>query len=265
MTDDQSVESSYGGYEYPLPIGARRLRASMRPSHCDISCMTSPVVWLTFRTFRGRRAWSDGECCIECNCTSERRIPPLIMVWEFGSATVGDFTATAACDGFAVKASVYRKLRALFDGFKSGPVEMIEEGHQRPRKTNRPSRKIRLPYTGEKLVELWLKKWVHADPKRSTMRLTSSCSTCGRKDYELSGQSEVIDYRMNKKLGRLTKVKRKRKPGHGVFVHKSEVATAGLFGIHEFSGWVFCTDAFKQAVESMKLTNIDFIDMGEAV
>ncbi len=53
--------------------------------------------------------------------------------------------------------------------------------------------------------------------------------------------------------------------GKGLFVSKSDLVNVGIFRIHEFPGWIFCTDDVKNRVQQLSYTNVGFLEMGDSV
>ena len=220
----------------------------------------------TFAAAAWRGAWSDGTLCQECGSSTEDRIQPLIMEWEAGADRIGDFTCTGVCDGFAIVESVGRELQARFKGFELGPVKMIQQPSlTRPKRTTKQIQpRVWLPYAGPTLQELWVTAAVRMDAGRTTARLARRCTKCGEERYELRGMQR-IDWNWDKAKRQMLYVHVPRAPGEGLYVRARDLRGADVFRVHEFSGWVLCTDSVKDFVEEAGFTNIRFMEMGDVI
>jgi hypothetical protein len=213
-----------------------------------------------------RGAWSDGLYCPECRGSTEERIQPLILEWRAGSDRIGDFTCTGVCSGFAVSEQAGKALQRYFKGFELGPVKMIQGTKlKKPKRvTKRTKPRVWLPYAGPMLYELWVTTWVHMDRERTSAKLVRCCNRCGNERYELSG-AESHTSRWNVRTMALDHFHTARVPGQGLYVRSGDLADADIFGVREFSGWIFCTDRVKKFVEEQQFTNVTFWEHGEVV
>lgn len=125
-----------------------------------------------------RGSWTESipvGVCPECTSSRERRTRPLVMVWEPGSDLVGDFVWPGFGSEVVVAENVFAAFELNFGGFDRGPVETIEESDIARMRGPR----VRLPYEGPALYELWIATCIAADLPRSTITLRRSCGTCG--------------------------------------------------------------------------------------
>jgi hypothetical protein len=212
-----------------------------------------------------RGAWSPSVgLCTECGASRQRRVKPLIIEWEPGSDRIGDVT----CVGFNSDAAVTdRAVKALdkCGGFEPSPVEMYQNPKlKRPRTSLRTKPRVWLPYEGRPMFELWITLHVYLDPKKSSIRLLKVCETCGLRRYEALG-IERWETTWDKDRLEGASIHFPRKPGCGIYVNESDLAGSGLFRVHEFPAWIFCTDSVKKIVESEGLTNVSFREMGDTI
>lgn len=225
-------------------------------------------IWCFWNDHQPRfaEAWERGTyvdelgLCPECRRSRFRRIQPLVIEWQPGSATIADFTwPDIGC--IVVRDEVGLALAEQFRGFELGPVEMIQDPKLERTERN-ANRRVWLPYSGPPLHELWVTKHVHLDPERSTSKKIHECSICGSRRWETVGSGD-FGSKWNKDELRLDRWEVARKPGEGVLVAESVLDGAEIFRVEEFIGWVFCTDRVKRFVEAQGYTNVIFREMGE--
>lgn len=205
--------------------------------------------------------------CKQCNRLSELG-PPLVIEWEAGSDLVGDFVWAGVTIPLVTEA-VCAALRAQFTGFEGGRVEMIQNPRltKPTRRTKGAGARVWLPYAGPELYHLRPTAWVHMDAGRTTARLVRRCSACGDERYELEGVEQLdyhVDFKQDPPRYELQHARIQRAPGQGLHLSTRELGDSDLFGVHEFSGWVFCTDRAKRFIEENRYTNVGFREMGEA-
>jgi hypothetical protein len=229
--------------------------------------LTSPTPLQDFAVAGMRGTWRPAKNpCKQCTRLTELG-PPLVVEWEVGSAVIGDFTWTGVTIP-VVTEQVLDALRAHFNGFAGGPVEMIQHPKLRPpvRPTKRTRPRVWLPYTGPRLFTLELTTWVHMDRERTTARLVRRCDSCGDERYELSG-FEKVDYRVEVRQQppayEMVYTRVPRAAGQGLFLRADDLGGADVFGVYEFDGWTFCNDRAKEFIEEQRYTNVDFWEMGE--
>lgn len=197
--------------------------------------------------------------CPECGSPRSKRAQPLVMEWEPGSDVVGDFTLPGFDSEVVVNEAVGRALQERFTGFELGAVDMVDT--TRRVTGSREARRVRLPYEGPKLFEIWVTRWVHLDSSASTARLLSTCRICGTAQYELTG-AERWETSWDPKQRQLLRAHTPRVPGKGLYVRDRELEQDSIFRIHEFPSWVFCTADVREFVLGNGFNNVAFIEMG---
>jgi hypothetical protein len=211
----------------------------------------------------GRRgSWTEATGtgpCPECSSSRQTRVQPLILVWEPGSDQVGDFTWPGFGSEVVAAEAVVAELEASFAGFERGPIEMVDD----PDLVRTRKRRVRLPYEGPALYELWTTAWTSADVDRSTIRLDRRCGTCGTEFWEVDG-IERRDSRYDAGSRQLVRTRVAREPDAGIFVRQDELSGADVFRVSQFPGWVLCTDAVRDLIIEHGFTNVDFLELGEA-
>jgi hypothetical protein len=189
----------------------------------------------------------------------ERR-RPIVIEWQPDSDVVGDFT----WPGFATDLVITDQVaRALADrgigGFELRAVEMFESAKvakMSRRRSKRP--RVRLPYTGPKLWDLWLTAWTHIDKERST--ITTHQRQDGSTYEEVSGVQHEETIRWDPEKG-LIKQMHPRIEGQGLFVPPID----GFFRVFEWPAWSLCTENVKCLIEEHRFTNVSFWEMGDVL
>ena len=224
---------------------------------------------LDFRFARGGRlgTWCPDPgpgVCPECTASRQRRVPPLIMEWLPESDTIGDFVWPGG--DVVVSQRVREALEERFQGFEFKPVEMWQDPKlKRPQRiTKRTKPRVWLPHEGPPLYELWVTAWVHADPERSTIRLTRDCATCGRRAYEMEGV-EVRKSRWDAIKRDLVEVHIPRQAGKGIYVHQEDLRSVNIFRLFEAPGWILCTERVKTLIEDRAFSNVAFLEVGDVL
>jgi hypothetical protein len=115
-------------------------------------------------------------------------------------------------------------------------------------------KRVALPYAGSRLSEIWVTAWTNIDPARSTARLAGT-----PEQWEVSGV-ERRDAAWDPKRMQLVRTHAPRLAGQGLLVK----SPPGIFRVHELPGWIFCTDETKRLIEDGQLTNVSFLEMGDA-
>lgn len=209
-----------------------------------------------------RGSWSPprGGVCPECGASRQIRVQPLLLVWEPGSDEIGDFSWPGFDSEVVVKDGVLQMLGPRVSGFEPGPGEVIQDIPPLPARGRK--RRVPFPYRGPALHELWVTRRVHLDRDRSSMELERTCSTCSSEFWELYGV-ERWDSHFDAERGQLLRTKIERLPGAGVSLRHADLAGAGIFRVHEFPAWVFCTDDVRQLIEESRLSNVLFLEMGD--
>ena len=208
----------------------------------------------------GRRgSWTaEVGVCPECTASRQRRVQPLILVWQPGSDVVGDFVWPA--NDVVAAERVLAVLQKHFTGFEPGPVEMIDDGAVRGAKRGKP--RVRLPYQGPPLYEVWVTASVHLDIERSSVELERRCGTCGTEFWQVYGV-ERWDTHFDMDRRELVRTKTERLPRAGIFVRGADLGGAAIFRMLEFPGAVFCTDAVRELIGKEGFSNAGFLEMGE--
>ena len=103
------------------------------------------------------------------------------MVWEPGSGEVGDFTWPGFDSEVVVTGNVLEALNQ-FQGFEPGQVKIVEDADAPKR-----AKRVRLPYNGPPLHELWVTARIGMDRQRSSAELENECAECEAERWELYG------------------------------------------------------------------------------
>lgn len=133
----------------------------------------------------GRRgSWTERSpegVCPSCSASRQVRAQPLVMVWEPGSGEVGDFTWPGFDSEVVVTGNVLEALNQ-FQGFEPGQVKIVEDADAPKR-----AKRVRLPYNGPPLHELWVTARIGMDRQRSSAELENECAECEAERWELYG------------------------------------------------------------------------------
>ena len=182
---------------------------------------------------------------------------PIIIEWEPDSDIIGDFTWPGLATDILVTDRVGSIITASqVEGFELLTVEMRENSE--PKKRPSKGRRVRLPYSGPRLWDLWVTAWTHIDRSRSTITVTERED--GSVAYEVSGVERRERIWDQRQMELVTKIS-PRTEGQGLFVPPIR----GIFRIEEFPAWVFCTNDIKQLIEKHGFTNVSFLEMGEVL
>jgi hypothetical protein len=172
---------------------------------------------------------------------------------------VGDFVWSGFDDETIARDEILTAFRAHFSGFELGPVEMIEDPEMPLPERRKP--RVRLPYEGPPLSELWVTSSARLDRGRSSVELERKCRTCSTEYWEVYGV-EHWESHYDPDGNSLIRSKTERHPGAGIFVDESQLAGADLFRLREFPSWIFCTDSVREFVEKQSYSNVAFLEMG---
>jgi hypothetical protein len=172
--------------------------------------------------------------CPKCKLAARRRVPPLIIEWDYGSNVVGDFTWPAGLGEIIVSDRVRTCFVANgFSGVRFEPVEMVQkQGLKKPRKESKAKTRVWLPYVGPPLWNLVVTSWCDMDVTLSRRSLVSECDGCGRK------RMIVHD------------------PTAPLVVRPESWAGSDFFCIREMEKLVFISEAVRQAIEENGFTNV---------
>ena len=186
-----------------------------------------------------------------------RRVRPLIIEWEPDSDTVGDFTWPGFDSDIVITKRVGDALqKAQVSGFELAPVRMQENSQAARRRSKKP--RVKLPYAGPELWDLWVTTWANIDRDRSSA--VEVARPDGSRYFEVSGVQRR-EVKLDQQRMDLRASLQPRVDGQGLFVP----AIRGIFRLHEFPGWVFCTDDVKRLIEGHGFTNVSFLEMGDAL
>ena len=183
------------------------------------------------------------------------------MEWEPGSQLIGDFVWVGFDSEVVVTDRVMGELLTTSRGFERGAVEMVD-GHPRSGKRSQP--RVSLPYGGPALSEMWVTAWVDIDRERSTASLQSSCGHCGTELWNLSG-AEHWESHYDLARGGLSREKVPRTEHGGIVINAGELGQADVFRVRQFPAWVLCTSTVREFILDRGYSNVDFLEMGEAL
>ena len=201
---------------------------------------------------------STGGVCPECKASSETRAKPLILAWEAGSALVGHFVWPGLSEVVATE-RVFLALESNLGGFERGPIQMVDE----PGYPRRGQPRMRLPYEGPRLYELWTTAWVNADLERSTLRLERALRPVWNRILE-ARRCRTVGEHVRPKDG-LVRTRTGRSPHAGIYIPHADLGGADILRVVETPAWVFCTDAVRDLVHEQAFTNVDFFEMERRV
>ncbi len=218
-----------------------------------------------FAAIELRGAWTpsgDSGPCPEYGASRQQRAMPLRMVWEPGSDRVGDFAWAGFGPEVVATAKASDELSRHFGGFDLGPVEILDDRGLADYERGLP--RVRLPYSGPLLRELWVTRWVGIDRERSSVELDRRCGTCATEFWSAYG-TQRWDSHFEVRRGTLVRELVPRAPNGGLFVREDSLLGSDLFRVREFPGWTLCTDASRDHVERKGYTNVAFLEMGETL
>jgi len=177
-----------------------------------------------------------------------------LLEWEPGGEPLGDFVAAGAW--IVGQQQFLSRMSKLVHGYELGEVRYIEplrkKGMRSPGGRRGPPR-FELPYEGPPLAFISPTCTIGLLPE-STVDVESTCPVCGSITYRAFRGIEKLSSR-----GRTP-----RTPNMGLFVRGQDVLGSTIFR-PRFTGLTLCTDEARQAIESLKPTNLVFRDVGDAV
>ncbi|MBX3208057.1 MAG: hypothetical protein KF764_23625 [Labilithrix sp.] len=193
--------------------------------------------------------WQDGEYKI--------RARNIVLDWESGSDIVGDFTWPGFDTDLVVTDGVGQALQESgVAGFDLRPVEMQESAE--PAKRRSKKSRVKLPYEGPPLWDLWVTAWTASDRELSTLHEvlrddgSSQLEVVGAQRWERVWDQQRME---------LVSVLHPRVEGQALVVPKMR----GVFRVEEFPAWVFCTDDVKALIENHDFKNVSFLEMGDVL
>jgi hypothetical protein len=178
--------------------------------------------------------------CPKCRREPSKRVSPLVIEWEPGSAEIADFTWPASLDERVVTQRVKDCIEQHgFSGATFGPVKMIETTTvKKPKRiTSRTKPRVWLPYKGPPLWDLSIVSECALDLAASKRYLMESCDECGHQIWASP-------------------------PGAPLVVTKSSWDGADIFRIQGVGGLMFVVKKVKQALEEIRPTNVHLEERG---
>jgi len=178
--------------------------------------------------------------CPKCKMASRKRMPPLVIEWDYGSSIIGDFTWPQVLDELVVTDRVKRCfVESGFTGVRFESVEMIQKrGLKRPRKESKASKRVWLPYLGPPLWNIVVTSFCNMDLAQSGRSLIPECENCSRK------RMIVHD------------------PASPLVVRGDTWEGADFFCIREMYNLVFVSKEVKQVIEERGFTNVEVKERG---
>jgi phage pi2 protein 07 len=168
--------------------------------------------------------------------TRQKRVPPLIIEWEPDSDVIGDFSWRGVSFELVAKHEVAEEIKKWFTGFDIKEIRMVQDPNIKVSELGGTTeRRIYLPYSGPELCELWVDNWLCLNESKSNLKLEKICGSCGYRFFTP-----------------------KRK---GLSIENGAIKEDGFFRVHQFSGWIFCTEAVKDFIEKKRYTNVAFLDV----
>lgn len=217
---------------------------------------SDPADYKTYARATRLDMWSD------LQIDSEGRIEPLVMEWEADSDCIGDFTWPSLDKDIVVTEQVGDALKERFCGFSLGQVEMVQNVSMKKIRSEikKGKRRVVLPYKGPKLINLFVKKWVSFDFKKSSF--TASSGGTGEEIYNVYGV-EKVEVKYDKTKNKTIYTRTPRISGKGIFINFSDLNGADIFRIKQLPASIFCSDVVKKFVEKEKFSNVQFLEMGD--
>jgi hypothetical protein len=170
--------------------------------------------------------------CPECRRSMQTRVPPLIIEWEQGSDTIGDFSWRGISFEVVARLDVAKMLEQYFTGFTIEPLKMVPSSNSV--KSNSKKKCVSLPYDGPELCEIWVNDFLSLDDSASSLQIKRICGTCNFRYYKPRREGLVIE--------RATE-------------------SSGFFRVKQFPGWVFCSAELRKYIEDQEYTNISFLNV----
>jgi hypothetical protein len=172
--------------------------------------------------------------CPKCKLAARKRVPPLVIEWDYGSNVVADFTWPAGLDEIVVSDRARSCVVANgFSGVRFEPVEMVQrEGLKKPHKQSKAKTRVWLPYNGPPLWNLLVTSWCDLDVPVSGRSFVLDCEVCGRKHMIVHD------------------------PAAPLVVKPETWSRTDFFCIREMGKMVFITEAVRQAIEENAFTNV---------
>lgn len=179
------------------------------------------------------------------------RISPLVIEWQSSSMKIGEVTIVGFGSDILARKEFLEKLSASgVKGYKEGPVLV-----------NRTKKKrIPPPETDQELVEILPEAWVDFHKHKSSVRETKDPS--GNLQFEINGTERYESY-WDPESQALVRRKIPRQPGSGLLIPGELFSSPLIFRVRQFPTFLCCTDDTKNIMESLGVTNVDFLEIGE--
>lgn len=185
-----------------------------------------------------------------------------VIEWVPGSSDVGDFVWSEG-HGFALTTRRAAEVLAAggVRGWTSLPVQMWQEPSiTKPRAQRRVGarrRRVWLPYEGPPLREMHITRWAHLDRERSTYKppivTDSGLALLPPRGVEWCSVNDDGSQTWHH-----------RRANRGYFVPATQLAGDSVFRLCEWPHVLMVTDHTKDVIERAGLTNIEFLEYGEA-
>jgi hypothetical protein len=201
-----------------------------------------PVDYIFAHASRRGTWYPEGaKVCPECGSSRQKRVSPLIIEWESGSDMIGDFIWPGFDDELVIAQKVKDDFGGRFREIEFGMVEFWQNPRlKRPTKImHRSKPRIWLPYAGPPLWDVLPKSWCHLDLLQSNVTIVKECLTCGKVIYKTPPS-----------------------PQRNLVIDPATWSGEGIFHIHEYPRWIFCTELVKESVEKARFNNVSFLEDG---
>jgi hypothetical protein len=177
--------------------------------------------------------------CAKCRLAARKRVPPLVIEWDYGSIVIGDFTWPAGLGEIAVTDRVKSCIVSNgFSGVSFDTVKMVQrQGLKKPRKDSKARTRVWLPYDGPPLWSLVVTSWCDLDVAASARSFVSECDECKRMRMIVHDSAAPL-----------------------VVMPETWQGT-GFFCIRELE-MVFISEAVKKAIEQHDFTNVQMKERG---
>ncbi len=116
--------------------------------------------------------------------------------------------------------------------------------------------------TWPELKALWITCCLDADEDRST--IVRWVDDQGRDSIKISGIEKSEDG-WNEEEFENFEIRKKRVPGHGLYVRNSDLSGCDFFRVNQNRFWLFCTDKVKQFVDAQGYAGLDFLEAGDVI
>ena len=178
--------------------------------------------------------------CPKCKLAARKRIPPLVIEWDYGSNIIADFTWPAGLEEIIVSDRVKSCFVSKgFTGARFEPVEMVQrQGLRKPRKESKATTRVWLPYLGPPLWNLVVTSWCDLDLTLSSRSLVTDCDGCHR-------QRMIV-----------------HDPVAPLVVRRESWQGTDFFCIREMGKMVFVSEVVRQAIEEQGFTNVKMKERG---